>query len=101
MSKMQTGKQAPEKGSSDDWMSVLRMDQKFFERLEKKIRLQYSQKYPIPDPRQRLITILRYLATGQGYETRYAEMFDSELETIFKALYKHFEVSSQGQAGMS
>lgn len=83
---------------SNDWMSILRMDDKFLAKFERKVRMQNSWAFPIQDPHDRLVATLSYLATGEGYDVRLVDMFDNTFECIFKALRSYFEVRNIVQA---
>lgn len=88
-------KKNPGKGQDvDDWMAVFRMDKKLFAKMQKKIRMTYNRNWPVPDPVERLKVVLRYLATGEGFNPKtMAGMFDATMEAIFAGIYKACEVS--------
>lgn len=75
-----------------DWMEILRLDQKGFNILAKKVNLKRKNDYPVPDPVQRLILTLRFLATGEGYHESLEEMFMGTLDEIFVILKSTIEV---------
>lgn len=76
-----------------DWMAILRLDKKKFEILIREINLHYSYNSPIPDPRQRLITTLRYLITGEGYHASLVDMFDITFNEILESLEGNLKVN--------
>lgn len=77
-----------------DWMQILRLDKKKFEILMMEINLNYNKNSPIPDPRQRLITTLRYLITGEGYHESLVDMFDITFNEILESLEGNLKVNT-------
>lgn len=73
-------------------MSILRINKKDLNNLAKRVNLKFDKNLAIPDPTQRLVVTLRYLATGEGYHVNLAEMFMETYNGIFAALQNNLEV---------
>lgn len=86
-------KRAAALAESTDWMEILRLNKKRFEILSKKINLKFNAEFPVRDPVQRLIVVLRFLVTGEGFHDAYEPMFVDTFERIFEVMEDNLAVS--------
>lgn len=73
---------------SSDWMKTLRLDDPTLEGLLNLVAKNFKANNSRCPPRIRLQAVLRYLATGQGYDPRFEVSYDC----IYAAIEHYFVV---------